>query len=428
MKKLLVSLLIMAMSTSLLIGCGGNESTSSDGDVEQNQRDVVAGDTEEENGMDLSIYPSKNIETYNGGTPELSTHDEMYARVESMIANTETQEFDGSIIHSDANGNNVYCEFMEDGELSTLYFCICDEEGIRLEEYFYQEKGDAKPYQATVRDVNGQDVYHISAYGDGEQAFTIYDYHANGALAHEMEYTDGVLINDTTYNEDGNELVYVGYRDGAEKHKRENSYNDKGLLQTEKSYYEGRMESNREYSYDANDVLVRMDSYVENDGKTLHYDYETYTYLTSGDVETVSTYGLTEEAMNKFYTEGIEPTEADFVLKREVESYENGIPKIEKEYVNVDGEDKLERETEYFETGYRKKETLYATVAPLEIRYSSQGNHSFYYVLKIVTEYHESEYGEMISKCTAYGDDETPKGQVEYDIDGNIIAGKEFNY
>jgi len=34
----------------------------------------------------------------------------------------------------------------------------------------------------------------------------------------------------------------------------------------------------------------------------------------------------------------------------------------------------------------------------------------------------------MISKCTAYGDDETPKGQVEYDIDGNIIDGKEFSY
>ena len=243
-----------------------------------------------------------------------------------------------------------------------------------------------------------------------------------------MSYRDGVLEDDITYNEDGNELIRLGYRDGAERYKTENTYNDKGLLHTEQSYYEGSLESSREYSYDANDVLARMDSYMETDGKTLLYEYETYTYLENGNVQTVSTYELSEESMQKYYEDAIEPTESDFCLKREVESYENGIPKIEKEYVNVDGEDKLEKETEYFETGYRKLETLYATVAPLEIRYSSQGNHSFYYALKVVTEYHESEYGEMISKCTAYGDDETLKAQVEYDIDGNIIAGKEFSY
>lgn len=427
MKKLLVSLLIMAMSTSLLIGCGGNESTNSNADANGNQQDVV-GDVEEGNGMDLSIYPSKNIETYNGEIPELLTHDEMYARVEPMIANTKTQEFDGSIIHSDANGNNVYCEFMDDGVLSNLYFCIYDENGTQVEEYFYEAKGDTKPYQATVRDVNGQDVYHISAYGDGGQAFSVYDYHANGALAHEMSYRDGVLEDDITYNEDGNELIRLGYRDGVERYKTENTYNDKGLLHTEKSYYEGSLESNSEYSYDANDVLERMDKYSEREGKTLHYGYETYTYLENGNLQTVSIFELSEESMQKFYEDGIEPTESDFCLKREVESYENGIPKFEKEYVNVDGEDKLERETEYFETGYRKMETLYAVYGPLEIRYSSQGNHSSYYALKVVTEYHESEYGEMISKCTAYGDDETPKGQVEYDIDGNIIDGKEFSY
>ena len=423
MKKLLVSLLIMAMSTSLLIGCGGNESTNSNADANGNQQDVV-GDVEEGNGMDLSIYPSKNIETYNGEIPEFLTHDEMYARVEPMIANVETQEWDGSIIHTDAEGRNVYCEFMRDGEISNLYFGIYDENGTQVEEYFYEAKGDTKPYQVMAWDVNGQEIYHI--YGGGE--FTIYDYHANGALAHEMSYRDGVLEDDITYNEDGNELIRIGYRDGVERYKTENTYNDKGLLHTEKSYYEGSLEANSEYSYDANGVLERMDKYSEREGKTLHYEYETYTYLENGNVQTVSIYELSEESMQKFYEDGIEPTESDFCLKREVESYENGIPKIEKEYVNVDGEDKLERETEYFETGYRKMETLYAVYGPLEIRYSSQGNHSSYYALKVVTEYHESEYGEMISKCTAYGDDETPKGQVEYDIDGNIIDGKEFNY
>ena len=424
MKKLLVTLLIMTMSTSLLIGCGGNDSTNSNSDVEQNQQGEVVGDIEEDNGMDLSIYPSKNIETYNGEIPELLTHDEMYARVEPMIANVETQEFDGSIIHSDANGNNVYCEFMEDGELSVLFFGIYDENGTQIEEYYYEAKGDTKPYQVMVWDVNGQEIYHIYSGG----AFTIFDYHANGALAHEMSYRDGVLEDDITYNEDGNELIRLGYRDGVERYKTESTYNDKGLLHTEKSYYEGSLESNSEYSYDVNGALERTDIYTEEGGKTLHYEYETYTYLENGNVQTVSTHGLTEEAMNKFYTEGIEPTEADFVLKREVESYENGIPKIEKEYVNVDGEDKLERETEYFETGYRKLETQYATYGPLEIRYPGHRNNGSLYALKVVTEYHESEYGEMISKCTAYGDDETPKAQVEYDVDGNIISGKEFNY
>ena len=291
-------------------------------------------ETSEENTMDLSIYPSSNIADFETNGLVLETYDQLYEKIKPLIVETGKQEISGTEYYKDADGNDLLLVFYDGEEVTVASFSEYYENGIKKSEIFTDGVGDSLGYQIRKQDVNGQTILSANQAKRRDVEFmacTVYDYHANGQLATENEYADKVLESSKTYNEKGNELCYVRYKEGQESYRKECSYDADGKLLKVEETHDGKLENWTTYEYDANACLARINSIASYFGENTPYVYSLIETYEDGTIKKDMRYQLDE---GKYLDNGEVATDDMYELMNECDYDANGNITKETNYAN----------------------------------------------------------------------------------------------
>ena len=348
MKKVLIMTLLVL--TVGLTACGSSndlvETTVEIEVTENEEQETTIADAEnaesdgEVSGIDLSIYPSANIADFEANGAEIFTYNQLFAKIESSVAESGKQEISEAEYYKDANGNDLLLIFYENGEVTNARFFEYYEDGTMKNEIYTDGIGDALAYQVTEYDVNGQYIRRANQAERGGEEFianTIYDYHANGNLAQENRYDGDVLDSTETYTENGSLLSSIGYEDGLEDYRTDYIYDEEEKLIKVEEYDEGELDTWMLHEYDANGHKTKINTFSKYFPEDTPYRYSFIETYDNGSIKKEMIY-LLDEGM--FFEAGSEASEEMYGLTREVEYYENGATKKEIDY-----------EDEYLENG-----------------------------------------------------------------------------
>lgn len=255
-----------------------------------------------------------------------------------------------------------------DGKLQWGYTYTYDANGNLVKQEEYDHTGVIASCDR-VFDENNELVQETERYADGN--YTIRDYLPDAWSAYrEMNYDaqgnriygwenimdeDGKVIkniyygedgtrSETTYNEDGNPLIYIWYDvDGTELERRETTYHENGEAQQETYYKNGVM--TEQTTYDDHGNMLTYKAYDENGGLMYQEKY-TYTYYDDGSMKTKTMYNqnvkpvimyqydqLGEVERELYYTStGDTSVRIDFET-----TYGNGTRQVKRSYYNNKG-------------------------------------------------------------------------------------------
>ena len=335
-KMLIISVLALAM---LLSACSASDSSApasvdapAAGSNEQPAASTVEVETaeapEEERGMDLSIYPSSNIANFEANGAPLFTYDQLFEKIQPLVAESGKEEFGGTEYYRDANGHDLLSVFYRNDEFSGAFFREYYENGIMKSEIYANGRGDTPAYQVQEWDSNGQiirDSNIATRSGLEYMSNTIYDYHANGMPALENRYLDSTLYSSRTFNENGLESCYSSYEDGVEDYRRLSAYDSENKLLTEEEYSQGVLDYWKTYEYDAKGNTVKVNEYNQYIGADNAMRYTLFEYSDKGNLSKKYEYMLDEGLFLGYKGESA----VEYNLYMEAEYYDNGNPKWE---------------------------------------------------------------------------------------------------
>lgn len=305
--------------------------------AEEEGDNVTESAEDDESGMNLSIYPSSNIATFEENGVLWETYDQMYAKIEPLIVDSGVQESNGTEYYLDENNQVLLYVYYQDGKVNGTHFYEYYENGMVRSVVGTIGTGDSIGVVRTEKDRNGQimlDAYQGPSTEKMVMHYVVYDYDKNGNLVNENRYEDNVPISKNQYNENGDLLRHIAYGDGVEILRYEYVRDEEGNLLSESDYTDGVLSARHEYERDANGNVIKSIEYNVAFSEEIPYTYSLIETYDSGATKKVLLYQLDEEM---FSAAGGVATEDMYILKTETEAYENGFAKS----ITVYGEEQL---------------------------------------------------------------------------------------